>query len=480
MNFRRMSLSRRLMAILIGASLAYWTLVVVIMINDSVRETHELFDTHLAQTATALLRAVSADEPGSTPMPESAGVADGLPYLARRGAHDAPPAGGAADPVDSQYDKYERDFRYQIWNREGTLLLRSANAPNTALTEHDGFSETTDSDGEDWRIYGVWDRQGAVRVIVGEAISRRTNLLRNVALNLIRPMVLGLPMLLLLLWYSIRRGLRPLHALTREISQRHAASLTPVDLSSSPAEIRPIALALNDLLKRVEYAVESERCFTANAAHELRTPLAAIQAHLAAARAAASAEEKERSLTMLQRSVARSIRLVGQLLTLARLDPEQMAPDAHPVDVGALLESTCAELAPLALQRNQVFELAVAPDLPAISGNADMLTMLFTNLIDNAIRYTGDGGHVSIGARRGSATEVCVDVTDDGPGIPPADRARVFERFYRLEDQNKPGTGLGLAICQRVIELHSAKIYLSDGRGGKGLSVQVRFPAVVV
>ncbi|MDR2240391.1 MAG: sensor histidine kinase N-terminal domain-containing protein [Zoogloeaceae bacterium] len=448
-----MSLSRRLMAILIGASLLYWALVVTIMIGDSARDTYESFDAHLVQTATALLRVTSPE--GNSPLP----------------AYDA------TDPAHAAHDDYETGFRYQIWNRDGTLLLRSLNAPAAALTEHDGFSEIKDGNGKDWRLYSLWNPQGTVRVVVAEAVDRRARLPHGIALNLVKPMALGLPVLLFLLWYSIQRGLLPLRALAKEISRRHAASLTPVDLGATPDEIRPMVLALNDLLKRVEHAVENERCFTANAAHELRTPLAAIQAHLAAARSAGNPEEREHSLNMLQRGLSRSIRLVGQLLTLARLDPEQVAPDTERVDIGNLLESTCAELAPLALRRNQTITLSVDPNLPEARGNPDMLAMLFTNLIDNAIRYTDDGGHVSIGACRHGAAEIRVDVTDDGPGIPAAERERVFERFSRLVDQSKPGTGLGLAICQRVIDLHNGKITLADGPDGKGLSVLVDFPA---
>jgi two-component system sensor histidine kinase QseC len=480
---QRISLSRRLMAILIGASFAYWAVVVAVMINDSANEAYALFDTHLAQMAVALLR---VDDPDDIELlallshaetPRNTGIISRWPHLIQH-KPSLPPADATNIPADmarAVYDIYQEDFQYQIWSRDGTLLLHSLDAPAAVLAEHDGFSSVSDSNGKDWRMYAMWNQQGSVRVVVAEAIDRRANLLRGIVLNLIKPMVFGLPVLLLLWWYSIRRGLSPLHSLAREISQRHVTNLTPVDLGTSPDEIRPMILALNDLLKRVEDAVENERCFTANAAHELHTPLAAIQAHLATARATSGWQERDRSLDKVQHSLERSIRLVGQLLTLARLDPEQALPDTEILDIGSLLESTCAELAPLALHRNQVMELTVASDLPRITGNASMLAMLFTNLIDNAIRYTGENGHVSISADKDGATGICVEVSDDGPGIAPADRARVFERFYRLVDQSKPGTGLGLAICRRVVELHGARIDLADGRGGKGLSVLVRF-----
>lgn len=485
----RTSLSRRLVAILVGTSVGYWAVVVVIMINDSVNEAYELFDSQLAQSALALLRVSDPDDtvPSQAPVhTESPGIGDIVrrwPHLSERMATVKERTPGFSVPgaqeqdtesMHSLFDKYEKGLRYQIWNRKGELLLRSANAPAIALADVDGFSQATDSRGVDWRMFSVWDEHNSVRVIVAEGLDKRAYLLRSIALDLVRPMVLGLPVLLFLLWYSIRRGLSPLRSLAREISRRRATSLTPVDPGSTPDEIRPMVLALNDLLQGVERAMENERCFTANAAHELRTPLAAIQAHLAAARATSDPVERERSLDQLQRGLERSVRLVGQLLTLARLDPEQAVPEAEAVDIGTLLESTCAELAPLALQRNQVMELSVAPELPRISGNPGMLAMLFTNLIDNAIRYTQFEGHVGVSAY-GDGASLCVEVADDGPGIPAADRVRVFERFCRLVGQSKPGTGLGLAICRRVAELHGARIEMADSPAGKGLTVRVRF-----
>ena len=325
-------------------------------------------------------------------------------------------------------------------------------------------------------MYGVWDQHHSFRILVAEALATRNNLLRNIALDLVQPMVLGLPVLLFLLWYSIRRGLDPLRALAREISRKRAEGLTPIELGTSPEEIRPMVLALNGLLQGVNRAMENERCFTANAAHELRTPLAAIQAHLAAARAASEPGERDQSLDQLQRGLERSIRLVGQLLTLARLDPEQALPDGEPLDIRELLESVCAEIAPLALGRDQVMELTVAGDLAPLTGNGSMLAMLFANIVDNAIRYTPNDGHIAINAYQ-RQSGLCVDVTDDGPGIPAAARERVFERFCRLADQSKPGTGLGLTICRRIAELHGASIELADGPAGRGLTVRLRFSA---
>ena len=488
----RSSLSRRLMATLIAASLGYWAVVVGIMIDDSINEAYELFDSHLAQTALALLRVSDPDDgdrvhmPAHTESPRMREIFSDWPHLsqrlqASRSETPANQANATANPdldqnsLHTLYDEYERRLRYQIWDGDGQLLLRSANAPSVAMTDRDGFSETRDANGTAWRLYGVWDQHHSFRILVAEALDTRNNLLRNIALDLVKPMVLGLPVLMFLLWYSIQRGLNPLRSLAREISSKRASSLTPIDAGSSPEEIRPMVEALNGLLHSVSRAMENERCFTANAAHELRTPLAAIQAHLVAARAANGPGEREQSLDQLQRGLERSIRLVGQLLTLARLDPEQALPDAEPLDIRELLESACAEIAPLALARNQMMELTVAGDMAPITGNGSMLAMLFANIIDNAIRYTPEGGHIAVNAYQESG--LCVDVTDDGPGIPATERGRVFERFCRLADQSKPGTGLGLTICRRIAELHGASIELVDGPGGKGLTVRLRFSA---
>jgi signal transduction histidine kinase len=172
--------------------------------------------------------------------------------------------------------------------------------------------------------------------------------------------------------------------------------------------------------------------------------------------------------------VERSTRLVGQLLTLARLDPDQPLPDSNQVNLGALAEAVCAELAPLALQREQTLELAVEPDLPLLPGNADMLAMLLSNLVDNAIRYTPSGGRIDV-ALSHYLFGLMIEVSDDGPGIPASQRERVFERFYRIASQDQPGTGLGLAICRRIADLHKARMTLTEGANQRGVTASVFF-----
>jgi len=487
----RLSLSQRLLVGLLVVSFAYWAVIAWITIRDSVDDIYELFDAHLAQTALALLRVTDPDDddplmiPGRSEAPALKEIFTQWPDLPERlasarsafgmGEAVTAPAVAGKGSMHSLHVEYEKRLRYQIWDNDGHLLLRSANAPFAVMTTQDGLSESTDSDGNLWRYYGVWDRHQHFRILVAEAHDVRNRLVRNIALHLASPLVLGLPVLIFLLWFSISRGLDPLGVLKREIESRKPENLTPLDARSAPGEVRPMVLALNQLLRRMADTLENERRFTSNAAHELRTPLAAIQAHLHAARSAEGEAERLRSMNQLQRGVERGIRLVGQLLTLARLDPDHAMPDVQPISLGEVAQAVCAELAPLALQRDQTLELQVEPDLPLLPGNADMLSMLLGNLVDNAIRYTPPGGHINIGVRRGESG-MLMEVVDDGPGIPAAERERVLDRFYRLAGQAQPGTGLGLAICRRIAELHNnARIVLTDGPGNRGVAARVLF-----
>ena len=479
---------------LLIATFSYWAVITWLTVRDSVDEVYELFDVHLAQTAVALMRVTDPDDsdPGVIPRlaeaPELSEIFAHWPelparLLASRTPSETTEAPGepfqtvvtgsvAKGSIHSLHDEYEKRMRYQVWSGEGRLLLRSANAPDTVMAEEDGFSKATDREGQVWRHYGVWDEHHDFRIVVGEAHDLRNQLVRNITLHVVSPLVLGMPVLIFLLWFSISRALDPLKVLTREIETRKPENLMPLDSDAAPGEVRPIVIALNELLGRMTYGLENERQFTANAAHELRTPLAAIQAHLHAVRGAEGDVERMRAMDQLQRGVERGIRLVGQLLTLARLDPEQSLRDVQPVSLGEVAETVCAQLAPLALQRDQTLELHVEPNLPSPPGNADMLSMLLSNLLDNAIIYTQSGGHIGINIGRCTGG-VLMEVSDDGPGIPAAQRKTVFERFYRIAGQNQPGTGLGLAICQRIAELHGARITLTVGLNDRGVIARV-------
>lgn len=488
---KHITLSHRLLMALGVVSFLFWAVMATLSTRNNIKDVNALYDVHLAYTAQAFLHMMDPDHGEPQTMPKtlpSATIADLLsswPELALRpGTAQAAPAapdslhlatpGGADKPLNGRTSSYSQSLRFQLWRNGDELLFRSDNAPDVLMAEAMGLSDSVDVQGTGWRNYKVYDINHGVHMIVSEPHAFRAELTRGMILAAATPLLLGLPVLFLLLWFSIRKGLHPLASLSQEISNRQPDNLTQIDVSIVPDEVQPIVTALNDLLDRMGQTLDSERRFTDDAAHQLRTPLAALQAQLYAARHTQAEAPHQQALAQMQHSVERGIRLVNQLLTLARLDPKQARPEFTRVHLDQITEAICAELAPLALQREQNLELAAAPELPAVTGNADLLAMLISNLVDNAIHCTQRGGNIII-SLEADAGGVRLAVSDDGPGIAPDQRKRVFERFYRIAQQNQPGTGLGLAICKRVADLHHATLTLSDGLHGRGLTVRVHF-----
>jgi len=488
---KHITLSHRLLMALGVVSFLFWAVMATLSTRNNIKDVNALYDVHLAYTAQAFLHMMDPDHNEQQVMPKSlpsatiAELLNAWPELALRpgtaqavtSAPDSPPPArpGGTDPSPSaRSNLYSQSLRFQLWRHGDELLFRSDNAPGYVMAKAMGLSDSVDAQDMGWRNYKVYDINHGVHMIVSEPHAFRAELTRGMVITAATPLLLGLPVLFLLLWFSIRKGLHPLANLSQEISKRQPDNLAQIDASSVPDEVQPIVTALNDLLARMEQTLDSERRFTEDAAHQLRTPLAALQAQLYAARHAQTEAPHQLALEQMQHSVERGIRLVNQLLTLARLDPKQARPEFASVHLDQLTETVCAELAPLALQREQTLELAAAPDLPAVTGNADLLAMLITNLVDNAIHYTQHSGNILV-SLTADDSGVQLAVSDDGPGIAPDQRQRVFERFYRIAQQNQPGTGLGLAICQRVADLHHASLTLSAGPKGRGLTVRVHF-----
>jgi signal transduction histidine kinase len=400
-------------------------------------------------------------EPGQPPSPET----------------DAPPTAldkGISSLIFGRNVDHGLSLRYQLWRSDGHLMLQSNNAPSTPITDVLGFSEHTDTDGKVWRNYSIWDANHQVRAVVSEGNDDRIKLVLTTAIKSINPIVLGMPLFILLLWLSVRSGLVPLADLGKAIAQRDAHSLIPLDDSKSPRELRPIVLALNQLIGRMKQTLDNERRFNTNAAHELNTPLAAIQAHLHVARNAADDLQRKQALDQAQAAIARSIRLVSQMLALARIDHRLPDTDAVAVDLREIAQDVCAELAPLALRREQTLELLGEPVPIPMTGNPDLLHRLIGNLVDNAIRYAPKEGHIWVDVSQ-TPDGVLLTVQDDGPGIPADQLDHVFDRYFRLADQSVHGTGLGLAICRTVAEIHHGRISLAPGADGRGLVVTCEF-----
>jgi two-component system sensor histidine kinase QseC len=434
-----------LLFLLLAVTTGAWIVAALWSYRDTRHETGEMMDAQLAQSAQILL-AQAGHEIDDVPVTE----------------------------VDAAH-KYERRVAFQIWDtRRGRLLLRSQSAPTQRLDDRDeGFADRT-VDGRNWRVYSRVDRERRLLVQVAERRDVRDELAAAVAFHLLHPILFALPVLAVLIWFAVGRGLAPLARVARDVAARAPDHLAPLDAGASPRETQPLVAALNALFARVRATLDRERRFTADAAHELRTPLAAVKTQAQVAQGARSAAERAHALEQVVAGTDRATRLVEQLLTLARLDPQEKLPSVADVDLTAVASAAVAELRARAADKR----IGVTLDAPApvpVRGDATMLEALVRNLVDNAVRYTQDGGAVVVRTAVDDGAAV-LSVADNGPGIPAAERGRVFERFYRVTGTGQSGSGLGLSIVRRIVELHGAVVTLDDGPQGKGLTVAVRFP----
>ena len=288
---------------------------------------------------------------------------------------------------------------------------------------------------------------------------------------MIAPLAAILPVLALLMWFVVGRGLAPLTGFTRALATRGPNALAPVPTARLPSELRPLAGALNDLLGRLGRALERERTFIADAAHALRTPLAAVALQAQLLERTSAGPGRAPALERLKAGVQRSARLVQQLLVLAR---QGAIPDAEPpgsVDLAALAHEVVAEAAAFAASRG--INLGIDAAAARVGGDAEGLRVLLANLVENAVRYTPAGGTVDVRVRTDGADAIA-EVLDTGPGIPPVERERVFDRFYRGNPADGPGSGLGLAIVREIAARHDATVDLLAREGGPGLCARLR------
>jgi two-component system OmpR family sensor kinase len=314
-------------------------------------------------------------------------------------------------------------------------------------------------------------------VQVAQPMRSRRELAASMALRTIAPLLAVIPLLALLIWFIIARGLQPLERVAAAVARRSPILLEPLSERGLPVEVEPLVHALNGLLERLDKALSAQRSFIADAAHELRTPLTAVHLQAQLAERAATEDARRQALAELKSGLGRATRLSEQLLTLAREEPGVAERTPVDVDLSELAREVIGELAPFAEARQIDLGLSSGWAAP-LKGDPDALRALVSNLIDNALRYTPSGGRVDVGIAAEGAS-VVLTVRDTGSGIAPADRARIFDRFYRGQpgaaSASAPGSGLGLAIVKSVAERHGATVELGDGLDGRGLGVAVRF-----
>lgn len=447
------SIRRHLLALTLTATTLGSILIAAVVFQYARTELDELYDAHLQQLALTLLRQGDA--------------------LGWHADDDTPPVPdpGAGTPLGR-----EENYLIQLWSRQGALHYSSLPSTALPLQPQPGF-QRSEFAGESWRIYRA-DSPG-FHVQIAQPEAARRSIIGETALNILLPLGLQIPVLALLAGLAVRRGLRPLNALSNAIKQRHPAALTPLPTDRTPSELRPLVQALNDLLQQLQRALEQQRHFIADAAHELRTPLAALQLQLDLLKRAATEAERARAIADLDTGIRRSTHLVRQLLVTVRseqtLSEQTLAADAGPVRLDRIAAETVEQLLPLARARriDLGFTRLENAEVRALPG--DMQTLL-TNIVDNAIRYTGPDGRVDVAVytRDGAAV---VEVTDTGPGIPVGERGRVFDRFYRIPGSRAEGSGLGLAIVKASCDRYGAALAIDDNPAQSGTRFTIRFAA---
>ena len=316
--------------------------------------------------------------------------------------------------------------------------------------------------------------QDVVTIEIAETLKKRSTLAREILFGMAAPQVALLAFALLLAWVGVSRGLKPLTDLAAQIHSRDQNNLSPISADVSPRETRVLVERLNDLLGRLNSAIQAQKRFVADAAHQLRTPLAAVMLHAERAERAADTATEREALRALRKSTERAARLSQQLLSLARAEPEAaIVVDLKTVDLGALARRVGEEWIPRALEQDVDFGLIVPDEPVSIAGDDRLLSEMLSNLIDNALRYGGRSGHVTVIVEGGSTPKISVQ--DDGPGIPTEERQRIFERFYRVPGSSGEGCGLGLAIVQEIARLHRSTVEVSPGLDDRGSRFTVSF-----
>jgi len=363
------------------------------------------------------------------------------------------------------------DFVIQIWTIDGRTIYASRaheSLPARALL---GL-HTLNVDGRAWRTYSVATRERVIQV--AQPIEIRQRLAAHAAWRSALPLLLMTPLAALAIWWLAAHNLAPLDRLAREVRSRDARSLAPVPTGGLPDEVAPLASALNALLERLRSSLDSQRAFVADAAHELRSPLTALKLQLRLLRQAGDDATRSAAIESVGAGIDRAARLIEQLLTLARSEPGAAPAPPETVDLGELAREVLAAMHPLARDRGSELVLD-AVGAVVVVGERSALAAAVRNLIDNAIRYSPPGSRVDVRVwQQDGAGWLRVD--DVGPGIPPAERERVFDRFYRRPGAGEEGSGLGLAIVRSVADRHGATLTLDDSPG-RGLRATLRFPA---
>jgi two-component system sensor histidine kinase QseC len=439
----RSSLQWRLTLSLLAATGLIWMVVLGLTWFKTEHEISELLDAHLAQTA-AVLAAQTGD------------------------GHEMD---FTTAPV---LHKYQPRVAFQIWH-ENNLMAQSAQAPLTPLAPlgQPGVSDQT-QEGVMWRVFGAPGQEGDVWVVVAELKSARNDILQAGLHAAVGPMLLALPLLALLIGVLVFQSLAPLRVLSQSVSQRHPQALQPLPEEEVVVEVQPLVLALNRLFEKMALQIDSERRFTADAAHELRTPIAAIRLQAQVAQGATDQTERLKALSAVVLACDRAAHLVAQLLQLARLDADPVESAATSCDAVYETRNVLAAWGPQVLAKRQTLNLQ-APDAVLLGMPPGLVGVLVGNLVDNAHRYSPPGAHIEVQWQAWPSP--CLVVQDSGPGMRSPDMARLGERFFRVLGNGADGSGLGWSIVRRLAQRYPFTVDVGRSAEWGGLKVVLTWPA---
>ncbi len=457
------SLRRRLIVILMGLILAIWLISVVVTAMIAQQMTARQMErqlTHYMDMSEHTLTNILGDR----------AIAD---YFQRRSR----PVG--SDPHVTRMEGFGSQGNEQatnLWFGKSQILI-GKNAPQFPPPESEGMITTRlkqGGDGSLWRILYRYSPEFGVWQAAGIDMERVQNLGDVTFWRVILPLLIILPVTAGILFWGVGRGLRPLNQLAEKIATRNPHALDPIDTTDVPAEMKPVVASLNGLLDRLERALASEQRFTSNAAHELQTPLAAIKAEVQRSQRQTSDEDTRIMLERIAARVSRGIETVSQLLTLARLDPDQEF-EREAIDLNDLLIEVMAEVGALASDRQIEISVDLKDDPPVrVRGNSDWLQIMIRNLLVNAIQHSIAPGEVAVSLEQ-LGDRARLVITNDCEPIGEGEFNRLLERFYRPPGGNGQGVGLGLSIAQRIAQLHGAELHLRSRRDTKGFEAEVRF-----
>lgn len=443
-----MSLQKRLLVYLLLCAPLVWSVALYFSIDRARAEVNELFDTELIRLA----RQVQAT---LVPLPAPATAAS-APALAASG-HT-----GEADVRDLAIAVWDQSGRLLMADREGVQLPRRTDAA--------GFQEQP-LDGQIWRLYYLQSAAGEWLVAAGQNVHERDELVYNLTASQLLPWLLVLPVLMLTMAWAVRQAIAPVHQLTDQLQRRSADDLRPVPQDGAPAELKPLVGAMNGLFLRIDQALERERRFTSDAAHELRTPLAVLRAQWDVMRGASQPAERAQAEARLGAGLDRIDRLVSQLLALSRLEATAEPPQRSTVQWPAIVEQAMSDCLATAEARDIELACDWPPEGQAalpLQGDPQLLTVLLRNLLDNAVHYAPLHSSVAL---RFEPDRLVLD--NGGPPLPAEQLARMGERFYRPAGQAHAGSGLGVSIVQRIAALHGLTLRYRARAEGRGVVAEL-------